>query len=103
MKAGAAPADITDAVKNSLSRYRRVRPVRVPPRDELLYSEVMSTWRYDRRFLDNEGEPKALPREGDISFESLVATAVSGADATHVLMLLARLKAISQDRNGYVR
>ena len=42
------------------------------PEKSSLTSRLISLWVGDSRFLDEQGEPRLLPRQGDLSFESLV-------------------------------
>jgi len=102
-RAGIPEAVISKASAASLTRHRRVRALTVPPLAVLLYSRVLTYWRNDRRYLDGEGNPRALPRTGGrISFRSLVREALDEGDAEEVLTVLARHRAVSQDRSGNI-
>jgi Family of unknown function (DUF6502) len=102
-RGGISEATIVEASGTSLGRHRRVRPLAVPSQTVLLYSRVLTFWRNDHRYLDGEGNPKALPRAGRrLSFQSLVRHALDDGDPERVLTVLARHGVVSQDRRGYI-
>jgi hypothetical protein len=100
-RAGIAASTITTASATSLRRHRKVRALAIPPLAVLLYSRVLTYWQNELRYLDGEGKPKALPRDGGrINFRSLVRHALDRANPAHVLRILVRHRMVSQDRSG---
>ena len=66
-------------------------------------AHVLSVWHTDPTYVDPEGGPCPLRRSGPApSFESLVALAVPGSTAEHVLEQLIRLEGVSVDEDGQI-
>ena len=65
--------------------------------------EVLSYWHRDPRYLDNNGNPRALRKNGrGISFQTLVSVALPGSSAKQILSTLEGIRAVRIDANGFV-
>lgn len=65
--------------------------------------ELIARWYEDAKFLDAEGEPAQLPlTSSDVSFSSLVEEVLPGEEPRSVLEALIRLRAITDQGDGYV-
>lgn len=65
--------------------------------------EVLSYWHRELRFLDKQGNPRALRKSGKgASFQSLVSVALPGSSAKQVLSTLETIQAVQVDSNGLI-
>lgn len=95
--AGVKPAQIRQAVNDSVRRYEDTKPLDVPPVSTLEYSRILTHWSKDPAYCTIDGEPAALPLLGERSFQTLVAAAVPGANVLHALGILKRHQLIRID------
>ena len=64
-------------------------------------TRVLSGWFQDEEFLDDDGKPRPLPREGDsTSFESLCQKYSGDVAATTMLKELKHVGAVAEEKNG---
>ncbi len=79
---------LTGVHRKDVRRLRRPAQPHEPPRAVSLAALVVARWQADERFLDEQGQPRVLPRAGveRPSFESLVDE-VSGQDVRPAAVL----------------
>ncbi len=88
--AGITPTQIRKSVNVALRKYAKVKPLEVPPVEEMEYSRILTQWTTDPHYTASDGQPADLQLFGERSFSSLVLTALPDANVLHALALLRR-------------
>ena len=100
--AGVPEQLVKRVTSGALVRHRKVRTLPVPPIEALIYSRVLTYWRYEKRYLDARGEPLPLPLKGSLSFAALVHHAIQKPrlDPAQVADTLIRSGQVSKGKDG---
>jgi hypothetical protein len=103
MRAGIDTGEIAMSMEESLHRHRDTRALTLPTPEVLEYGRVLTFWRTEPEFLDEQGTPRSLPVAGRAaSFNALVRKARPGSNAQHVLRVLRQHDLIAIGRNRSV-
>jgi hypothetical protein len=86
------------------ARAARIQPKHVSKIDtDARYAEIVALWCRDKRFVDDAGRPRALPRNGRNSFATLISAASPGTGVNDALTVLARFGTIRRTSRGEIR
>lgn len=103
LRAGVDPREITSDTARILKAHHGLRTLRIPPPEVLEYARVLTYWRNEPQFLDEQGTPRSLPLTGGASsFRALLRKALPGVSRDDVLAVLRRHQLVSVDRNQRV-
>jgi hypothetical protein len=94
------------AVRTGVHRkdLRRMREQGLKPRPRRsIAAEVFARWMSDPRYLTARGTPRVLPRQGELSFESLVGGISTDTHSRAVLAELLRLGIVEPARADHLR
>lgn len=69
----------------------------------ICYLDLIATWSRERRFLDSQGRPRALPMAGPNGFAALVRGTGTKQDTKKVLAVLIRYRNVRKLRDGRVQ
>ena len=104
MRAGIDPRQITAKTAQIVKAHRNIRTLRIPPPNVLEYARVLTYWRNEPQFLDEQGAPRSLPITGGASsFSTLLRKALPGSSVNDVLAVLRRHQLISVGTHRCVR
>jgi Family of unknown function (DUF6502) len=104
LRAGITPADISDSVARSLHRHRKTKSLVVPDPEVLEYARVLTHWRTQPEYLDDNARPRTLSFAGRSgSFATLVSESIPGAPETDVLNVLTAHRLICKTRDGRIK
>lgn len=99
--AGIAALEIEREVERSLRQCHAIEELPVPTAHERWVARILAHWRHESAFLDDKGQPRALPFDGrGRTFRSLVRAAVPGADTSTVLGALQRYHLVTRTHAG---
>jgi hypothetical protein len=102
-RAGVPSVQIERQIARSLRQCSALREAAVPAADEHMVSRIRSHWRHVSTYLDNKGQPRALPLDGrSPTFRSLVRAAAPGMQALTALAALKSYHLVSHTQ-GLVR
>ena len=103
LRAGIDPRQITLKTGQIVKAHRNIRTLRIPPPEVLEYARVLTYWRNEPQFLDEQGVPRSLPLTGGASsFRTLLRKALPGSVVEDVLRVLRRHQLITVGSNGRV-
>jgi hypothetical protein len=100
-RAGVPSVQIERQVARSLRQCSTLREAGVPAANEHMVSRILTHWRHVSTYLDNKGQPRALPFDGrSPTFQSLVRAAAPGMQA---LTALAAMQSYVSHTQGLIR
>jgi hypothetical protein len=97
--AGVPSVQIERQIARTLRQCSTLREAGVPAADEHRVSRILTHWRHVSTYLNNKGQPRALPFDGrSPTFQSLVRAAAPGMQALTALAALQSYHLVSHTR-----